>query len=248
MKITWGGHATTLISIESHTIITDPNLLKRMFWFKRHSKPGLEQTALDAVTDIIISHAHFDHLDKTTLHRLPRKATAFVRGQISDIVQPIGFPTESMELWETYTTDDMKVTCLPVVHLPGRTIGDSKKYLPASFMIECEGKTIYFAGDTAYGSHFKQIAEKFPNIDVALMPIGAYAPRWMMQSTHVDPHEALQAFIDLRAKEFVPIHWGTFRLSTEPLNDPPKVLLAAAEAAGLADRMHILQSGESITF
>lgn len=247
MKITWGGHATTLISIGSHSIITDPNLLKRMWWFKRYSAPGLTDADLATVTDTVISHAHLDHLDITTLKRLPRSADIFVRGQIAAIVKPLDFPVHAMQTWDSVTKDGLTITCLPVVHLSGRWVGDSKKYLPASFMIQCDDKTIYFAGDTAYGTHFKEIAERFPKINVGIIPIGAYEPEWMMKPTHVNPKEALQAFIDLKAEAFIPIHWGTFKLSREPMDAPPKVLMEAAQVAGLADKIHILQPGESFT-
>lgn len=247
MTITWGGHATALISFESHNVITDPNLLKWMYWFKRKSEPGLDQAQLDTVTDIVVSHAHLDHLDKRTLRRLPRTATAVARGRITEIISPLGFPTRPLQPWESYTHDGLTITCLPVIHYAGRYIGDAKKYIPASYMIECEGKTVYFAGDTAYGPHFQEIAARFPNIDVALMPIGAYEPELIMRNTHVNPQEALQAFIDLQARAMIPIHWGTFKLSREPMDAPPKVLTAAAIAAGAQDAIHILQPGESFS-
>ncbi len=247
MKITWGGHATLLISSGAHNIITDPNLLTRMFWFKRYSTFGLSQVELDSVTEVVISHAHFDHLDKTTLGKIPQSADVVARGQITEIVSPLGFPTHALQPWESYTNQDLAITCLPVIHMSGRTVGDSKRYLPASYMIQCGGKTIYFAGDTAYGPHFKEITAQFPKIDLALLPIGAYEPRWMMKSTHVNPEEALQAFIDLQADWFIPIHWGTFRLSREPMDAPPKVLLTAANKAGVANKIKVLQPGQSFS-
>ncbi len=245
MKITWGGHSTTLIQIGDHKILTDPNLATRLFFLKRHSLPGLTDHDISGVTKVVVSHAHLDHMDKATMRRLPKSAEFVVRGKIADIPRSLNFTTHAMELWESQKHDDLTITCLPVKHLSGRWLLDFWKYLPASYMIEHGGKTIYFGGDTAYTDHFKQITERFPKIDIAILPIGAYEPRVLMQPTHVDPYQAVQAFIDLNAEVLIPIHWGTFKLSREPFDAPPKVLMAAAKAAGVADRIRVLLPGEN---
>jgi L-ascorbate metabolism protein UlaG (beta-lactamase superfamily) len=150
-----------------------------------------------------------------------------------------------MEWGDTAEHAGVRISCLPVKHFGGRwqINGDFLKYHYASFMIEAGGKTIYFGGDTAYGPHFKNIAKKFPNIDVAILPIGAYEPRWMMHENHVSPEEALQAFIDLGARVMIPMHYGTFKLSREPMDAPPRALLAAAQNASVANKIHILEPG-----
>lgn len=236
-----------LIDIGNSHILTDPNLATRMFYLRRHSKPGLDSAHLTSVTHVVLSHAHLDHTDKATLRRLPRTAKVFARGKITNIPTALGFPAQALEYteWENY--NDVKITCLPVKHFGGRwqLNGDFLKYQYASFMIEAAGKTIYFGGDTAYSPHFTEIAKQFPNIDVAILPIGAYEPRWMMHKNHVNPEEALQGFIDLRAKGMIPMHYDTFRLSREPIGEAPKALLRAADAAGITSKIHILQPGEA---
>jgi L-ascorbate metabolism protein UlaG (beta-lactamase superfamily) len=245
MTITWGGHATMLIDINDSHILTDPNLAMRMFVLKRYSKPGLTDAELQTVTHTLLSHAHLDHTDKATLRRLPRSTKVFARGKITNIPKALGFPVKSMEWGDTAEHAGVRISCLPVKHFGGRwqINGDFLKYHYASFMIEAGGKTIYFGGDTAYGPHFKNIAKKFPNIDVAILPIGAYEPRWMMHENHVSPEEALQAFIDLGARVMIPMHYGTFKLSREPMDAPPRALLAAAQNASVANKIHILEPG-----
>lgn len=236
-----------LIQIESAAVLTDPNLATRMFYLKRHSKPGLDNTHLRSVTHVILSHAHLDHTDKATLRRLPRSAKVFARGKITNIPKALGFPISALEYNESDNYKDVKITCLPVKHFGGRwqLNGDFRKYHYASFMIEAAGKTVYFGGDTAYGPHFKDIAKLFSSIDVAILPIGAYEPRWMMHENHVNPEEALQGFIDLNARVMIPMHYDTFRLSREPIGAAPKALLLAAEKAGVTSNIHILQPGET---
>ncbi len=247
MKITWGGHATTLIEIGNHRIITDPNLVRRLFLFKRQNEPGLSSDQLQTVTHIILSHGHLDHTDKATLRRIPRTAHAIARGRITDIPSSLKFNTTSLEPGESISQNSLRVTCLPAQHFGGRwqINGDFRKYHFASYMIQSEGKTIYFAGDTGYGAHFREIAKRFPNIDVAILPIGAYEPRKMLRHNHVSPEEAVQAFLDLRAKAFIPIHWGTFKLAREPIDEPPKLLQAAAEKNNISNLIHLLGPGES---
>ncbi len=247
MKITWGGHATTLIEIGKHTIITDPNLARRLFIFKRHSTPGIDDAQLQSVTHIILSHAHLDHTDKATLRRLPRTAHAIARGSITDIPSSLKFNSTSLETGQALNQDGLSILCLPAQHFGGRwqLNGDFRKYYFASFMIQAEGKTIYFGGDSGYGPHFADIGKLFPNIDVAILPIGAYEPRRFLHHNHVSPEESLQAFLDLGAKVMIPMHWGTFKLAREPLDEPPRLLRIAAEKNNVTNRIKILQPGES---
>lgn len=249
MTITWGGHATMLININDAHILADPNLATRMFVLKRYSKPGLTEGQLQTVTHGILSHAHLDHTDKATLRRLPRSVKFFARGGITNIPRALGFPTSRLEWHESADYEQVTITCLPVKHFGGRwqVNGDFLKYHYASFMIESGGKTVYFGGDTAYSQHFKDIAARFPKIDVAILPIGAYEPRWMMHENHVSPEEALQGFIDLGARVMIPMHYGTFKLSREPMDAPPKELLAAAKEANVTEKICILKPGQTYT-
>lgn len=251
MKLTWGGHSTVLIEIGGKVILTDPNLAKRLFFFKRYSKPGLTDADLQRVDIVLVSHAHFDHLDHATMKRIPKRAKVYTVGKIREIVNRWGFKSIGMEFGETIQEDGLRITLLPAKHFGGRwrVNGDEKKYRFGSFLIQSDsGETLYFAGDTAYADHFKHIAQRFPRIDLALIPIGAYEPRRIMQAVHVNPIEAVQAFLDLGATRMVPIHFGTFKLTKEQVDVPPLVLRDEAARLNLTDRVHIFEPGESRSF
>ena len=149
--------------------------------------------------------------------------------------------------WHQYTDlDGLRIHCAPARHFSGRTLRDRSRTLWASWFFEpsaWEASTIYYAGDSGYAPHFEEIRRQLGSPDLVLMPIGAYRPRWMMRGVHVDPPEALQAFADLGARTLIPIHWGTYDLAEEPLNEPPEVLLAEAERLGVNDRIHVLSAG-----
>jgi len=149
--------------------------------------------------------------------------------------------------WNQYTDlDGLRIHCAPARHFSGRTLRDRNRTLWASWFFESlpeEDPTIYYAGDSGYAPHFAEIRQQLGSPDLVLMPIGAYRPRWMMRPVHVDPLEALQAFADLGARMLIPIHWGTYDLTEEPLNEPPDVLLAEAEEIGVNDGIHILAAG-----
>ncbi len=133
-----------------------------------------------------------------------------------------------LDWWnEVPITEDLKITFTPAQHLSARGLFDTNKSLFGSFIIQHAGRTVFFAGDTAYNDHFKQIASRFKSIDLALLPIGAYEPNWYMKQEHVNPEEAVLAHIDLNAKMSIPIHFGTFQNSTESFDDPPTKLKEA---------------------
>src|SRR5581483_7499626 len=149
--------------------------------------------------------------------------------------------------WEDALLDGHRLTCVPAQHFSGRTPWGRDRTLWAGWVVEgARGSKVYFAGDSGYFAGFREIGEAFPGLDLALIPIGAYAPRWFMAPVHVDPPEAGQAFLDCGAKTLLPIHWGAFRLADEPIDEPPKVLQAWWEQQKLDPaRLKVPKLGES---
>jgi len=224
-NITWIGHATFLIQIADKNILTDPIFGNSTFLFPRIHKPGIDIHKLPKIDYIIISHNHVDHMCKNSLLKLIE-----LNPQVK-IMVPIGdkkwFETRNFKSafeftwWQEYVTNkDLKFTFLPAQHWSQRFIFDGNKSLWGSWMIEHNNFKIYFAGDTAYAGHFKSIGQEFNNIDVALLPVGPCEPREKMCFSHTSSEEAGQAFLDLNAKNFIPMHWGTFHFGTDFFDTP----------------------------
>ncbi len=237
--IVWLGHATFLIQIDGKRIITDPCLTSPPF-VKRHTPLPVP---IDEIKPdyILISHGHYDHLDARTLKSFSG-ATALVPLKMTKIIERINpfITTQEAGWYQRYNIDEgFKIYLLPALHWHKRTPWDTNKVLWGSFLIETPSRTIYFAADTAYGEHFADIGRLF-EIDIALLPIGAYEPEWFMGDNHISPHDALRAFDDLRAKTMVPMHYGTFDLASEPLGKPERVIRELSDS----DRMKMLVIGE----
>jgi len=253
--LTWVGHATFLLQIAGLNVLTDPVFSRRVSPFtfagpERLAPLGLTLEELPPIDLVMVSHNHYDHLDEAAV-----QAIAKVHPQAVFVV-PLGLQrwfiargitrVEERDWWQSVTVGAARVTVLPCQHFSGRGAFDRNATLWCSQLLEVAGRKIYFAGDTGYSPEFAEIGAAFPGIDLALLPIGAYDPRWFMKSVHVDPAEAVQIFQDLRARQAVAMHWGTFRLTLEPLDEPPQKLVAAMDAAGLArERFWVMQHGET---
>jgi L-ascorbate metabolism protein UlaG (beta-lactamase superfamily) len=222
--IVWLGHASWLIQINGKKIVTDPCLTSPPF-MKRLTR--LPIPIKDLKPDyLLISHGHFDHLDSETLEHFSG-ATALVPLNMTTLIKKLNPEITCHEAgWyqEYKGLEDFKITFLPAHHWHRRSGNDYNKILWGSFLIQTQANNIYFAGDSAYSPHFKDIGELFDDIDMAILPIAAYAPRWFMKSSHINPEEAIQAFKDLKAKRLIPMHYGTFDLSDEPLGEPEQHL------------------------
>jgi len=246
-RITWIGHATMAIHDGSDVVVTDPNFATRMFVVGRRTPPGLPLESIPADAMGVISHAHNDHLDADSIEALPATMHWFVplglaawfrdRGR-NDVVE--------LDWWQSATRGRWTVTCLPAQHWSRRIELATNSTLWCSWLIDSGTARYFFAGDTGYFQGFREYGKKLAPIDVALLPIGAYEPRWFMREQHINPAEAYRAFRELGARYLIPMHWGTFKLSFEPLDLPPKELLAAADAAGGdRDRVKVLGIGGS---
>jgi L-ascorbate metabolism protein UlaG (beta-lactamase superfamily) len=218
VTITWIGHSSFLIQMNGLNIVTDIVWAKRMGLESRLSEPGLTPKQLPEVDVVLISHSHYDHLDIHSLKKLKGNPVFLAPIGLKGFLNRKGFlPTEELSWWSSTTIKDVKFTFVPAQHWTKRTLTDTNTSHWGGWVIESSGKTIYFAGDSGYFDEFKKIGEKF-TIDVALIPIGAYEPEWFMGPQHINPEEAVQAFLDVKAHFLIPMHYGAFRLA----DDTPK--------------------------
>jgi len=244
--VTWIGHASFLIQTETKSILIDPNWAKWLKVVKRLRHPGLALHELPAIDLVLVSHAHFDHLDKKTLRAVASDQPIVVPEHVGSLVKGLGFQKiHELCRWESFEYDGIKITLTPSCHWGARMLHDQHRGF-GGFLIEHGGRTIFHCGDSAYFSGFQEIGAK-ADITVALLPIGAYdTPTG--RDVHMNPEEALQAFQELKAKILIPMHYGTFPLSYEPLEEPPQRLLAGAMERGIADQMRVLCEGETAVF
>jgi L-ascorbate metabolism protein UlaG (beta-lactamase superfamily) len=242
------GHATTLINFYGTTILTDPVFANWIPFPRRLVAPGISIDQLPNIDYIIISHGHLDHFNRKSLKQLASKTKTLVIPKNSiDIVKGMDFKKVIETEWSTpYNFDDMEIFAFQPRHWGQRFPWERVVRGFNSYILKKNDKCMFFCGDSGYGDIFKTLGGKL-KIDIALLPIGAYLPRDFMKPHHMNPEEALQAFIDLRAEHFIPIHWGNFRLSLEPIDEPPQLLNKLAAQKGIADKIHILKNGQSFT-
>jgi L-ascorbate metabolism protein UlaG (beta-lactamase superfamily) len=247
ISLTYVGHATVLIRLDGVTLLTDPVYSERLILPKRRIAPGVPMDALPPLDVVLVSHGHRDHLDVPTHRRLPtRNTVAVVAKGLTDLVAGCGY-REVVELrWnEAVSVGGVRITSLRVNHWGRRDLlPDGRGY--TGFLVEHPRGSVFFPGDTAYHPGFTDYGARWP-IDVALLPIGAYSPP-PFRTRHMNPEDALQALVDLRARWLVPIHWGTFVISAEPIEEPTRWLTELAATRGLADRVVVLGHGESRRF
>jgi L-ascorbate metabolism protein UlaG (beta-lactamase superfamily) len=190
---------------------------------------------------VLLTHAHFDHFHKPTLRKLPSPKIAVMPWGMGDLARDLGFARiVELNWWETFSHGDWKVTLTPTKHWGARVLRDQHRGF-GSFVLEHHGRRIFHAGDSAYFDGFKEIGERLPP-EIALLPIGAYFPD-SFRHVHMGPDEALKVFHDLKAQWMVPMHYGSFKLSFEPLEEPPRFLCELAEKDGLMDRLRFLDEG-----
>ena len=258
IQLTWIGHSTFLIQHRGRNFLTDPifgDCLTPIpgFNLRRTTPAGLTLEQLPPVHDVLISHNHYDHLDAPTIQRLESRAGSTRFWLPSGLGQwftrnGIGNHRE-LAWWESASIDEgMLIHSVPAQHFAARGALDRNRTHWCGWMLLSPSRTIYFAGDTGYCPTFREIGERFGAIDLAIIPIGAYRPRWLMRPMHVDPYEAVKIHQDVRARLSVAAHWGTFRLTDEPLNEPPELLRAALTANRVSEEsFRFLRPGETIT-
>ena len=253
-SITWVGHATLLVQMNGINILTDPQWSERaspVSWAgpRRLSPPGLAFEGLPRIDVVLISHDHYDHLDLDTVKRLAAAHDPL-------FLVPLGLKAwfaengitrvEEMDWWQEREYRGLKYVCLPAQHFSQRTLTDANQRLWASWSVLSAQRRFYFSGDTGYFTFFKEIGQRLGPFDVAALAIGAYEPPEMMRFVHLTPEQAVQAFVDLNARALLGIHWGTFDLAEEPLDEPPQRMLAEVRRRKIdASRAWIFKIGEA---
>jgi len=253
-SVMWLGQSTILLNHNGLTVITDPHFSDRaspidFLGPKRITPTPITISDLPEIDIILISHNHYDHLDKTTIQELTKLQPAikyFAPLGLSDLLRSWGAANVTeLDWWQSVTFQDVELQPTPVKHWSKRTIFDRNKSLWSGWMMKWNDFSFYFAGDSGYSKDFKETAKRLGTPTLAAIPIGAYAPRDFMKDAHMNPEEAVKAFEDLGAKYGIAVHWGTFKLTTEKMDEPPRRLAQSLKNKGISsDTFRALQHGE----
>ena len=249
--IVWLGHASFLIQLNGKRIITDP-VFYNIAILKRLVPLPFDLQNLKQLDYLLLSHDHRDHCDKKTFKNLfsQIQPTTLTSLKMSKVMASWTKGNEIQEAgwYQQYQLphQDLRITYLPTRHWCRRGLLDFNRVLWGSFMIETDQQCIYFGGDSASGNHFAEIAQLFPRIDIAILGIGAYKPDYMMEDVHANPAEALEAFQQLQAKKMIPMHYGTYDLSDEPISEPYHWIKRAFAEAGLSEALILPAVGEVV--
>jgi len=241
--ITFINHASFLIRLPGAVVLTDPIFSERcspVAWAgpRRARPPGVALRDLPRPDIVLLSHNHYDHMDLPSLREIHRRhAPRFITALgNAAVLRRIGIAAEELDWWQDVTIGPLRITATQARHFSARTPFDRNRALWAGFMISTGASQILFAGDSAMGTHWRDIRARLGPPDIALLPIGAYEPRWFMAAAHMNPAEAVQAHRDLGARRSVGMHFGTFQLTDEAIDAPLQALAEARRVAGLTDR------------
>ena len=262
IAITWVGHSTLLVQLGALNILTDPVWSERASPWRslgprRLVPPGLPLAALPPIDVVLLSHNHYDHLDASTIRALSAShpgAKWMVPLRLAALVRSLGVrDLTELDWWDEYPVGDAMIACTPARHFSARSPFDRNRTLWCGFAVVTNAGRFFYAGDTGLHPDFARIGERFGPFDVSAIPIGAYEPRWFMHPVHLNPDDAVQAFRALHAHDghqaravMLGVHWGTFRLTDEPILEPPaRTREAWARAALPVDNLWILARGET---
>jgi L-ascorbate metabolism protein UlaG (beta-lactamase superfamily) len=253
--VTFIGHSTFLIQTAAGNILTDPMYSERAGpWNRlgprRVRPPAVALDALPPISIVLLSHNHYDHCDLATLGTLAKRFDPLVVTPLGNgrFARAAGIRrVEELDWWQSAQSSAVPITLTPAHHFSARSPFDRNRALWGGFMLTADRARVYFAGDTAYAPFFHDIRQRLGPIDLAFLPIGAYEPRWFMRSVHMNPAEAVQAHLDLGASESIAMHFGTFQLTAEAIDEPVRALEEARHAQGLPpSAFRILGFGESM--
>lgn len=244
VRITWIGHASFYVQFAGHSVIVDPNWANWHGPVKRLLQPGLKLREVPEVDLVLVTHAHFDHLHKPSLKVLKAKEGIIVPKGSGSLVRRLGFSAvHEVRAWDELLFQELQVVHTPCFHWGARYVHDTHRDY-GGYLIRAGGKSVFHCGDSAYFDGFEEIGRRH-EIDVALMPIGAYdAPSG--RNVHMNPEEAVRAFADLGAKVLIPMHYGTFPLGNEPHDEPVERLLMEADRLGISEQILIPEAGVGI--
>jgi N-acyl-phosphatidylethanolamine-hydrolysing phospholipase D len=255
-SVTWIGHATLLVRLGGLNVLTDPHFSERASPVgfagpRRYQPPGVALAELPEIHAVVISHNHYDHLDVDSVRQLHARSGGMLRFFVPLGLKPwfarLGIDTVTeLDWWESAELGGVRFTLTPAQHWSARGLFDRSQSLWGGWAIAASDLNFFFAGDTGYSTDFAEIGRRLGPFDLAAIPIGAYAPRWFMQMQHVDPGEALRMHRDLGARQSLGVHWGTFEMSDEPLDAPPRELALARSEAGVNEsEFFVLRVGET---
>jgi L-ascorbate metabolism protein UlaG (beta-lactamase superfamily) len=254
ISATFIGHSTFLLQLGGVSVLIDPIWSERCSPVsfagpRRVRRPGQSLDALPGVDLLLVSHNHYDHMDLPTLRRVRRRwapPTVTGLGNARHLAKAGIRSAVELDWWQSAELAGARVTYVPAQHFSSRGLYDRNRCLWGGFIVEAGGAVVYFAGDTGYCPHFAEIAHRFPRIDLALLPIGAYEPRWFMHQQHVNPPEAVRAHLDLQPGRSLGMHFGTFQLTDEAIDAPVFSLREAQARAGVAEQdFDVLGFGET---
>lgn len=254
IAVTFIGHSSFLVQIGGLNLLVDPVFANWLVVLHRLRRPGVAIKDLPPIDAVLLSHAHMDHLNLPSLRRIirhtrrltGRSPVAIVPWNVNDLVEGLGFSkVTSLAWWQSVQLDGIEITLTPAKHWGARKVTDTHRGF-GGYVIRSGEQSLYHSGDTAYFDGFHEIRERLAP-QIALLPIGAYKPD-SFRSVHTSPEDALQIFTDLRAETMIPMHYGTFCLSEEPMDEPLPRLLAAADKAGMSARMLPLAEGKTKIF
>src|SRR6266581_3786248 len=249
MGVTFIGHASFLVQIGGENVVIDPNFARWLFVLKRLRQPGIKIHDLPPIDVVLITHAHFDHLHRPSLRAIVQHTkrwrgsapTVVVPEHVFDLVSDLGFrDVVELNWWSSYRHRNVTITHVPSRHWGARVIKDAHRGY-GGYVLRDAKHSVYHAGDTAYFTGFREIGRRL-SPEVALLPIGAYNPP-TFRNVHASPADATRGFLDLKSRWMVPMHYGTFRLSHEPMEEPLALLEKEAAAAGIQDRVLVMEEG-----
>lgn len=253
--VTFIGHATFLIQTAAGNLLTDPMFSQRaspLKWAgpRRARQPAVRFGDLPPISIVLLSHNHYDHCDRRTLAMLAERFNPVVVTPLGNgsLVRSCGLrQVEELDWWDEATNAALPITLTPAYHFSARGPFDRNRALWGGFVLAAGGRRIFFAGDTAYAPFFRDVRQRLGPIDLALLPIGAYEPRWFMQAVHMNPAESVQAHVDLEVPQSIAMHFGTFHLASEAIDEPLRALGDACHTRGIPPaEFRALGFGESI--